>query len=163
MSRSRHSRTSTFLAAAFFGTRPWASRPSQNSLQPFVLRASEFWRFDPFATGSRTAAMCASLLLHRDGRRARIRPTATCAGRAPSRQARVVFVRTAARKFTTLSRGGGDEVAIWSEAGRPFCNRALLTYCNHWYRHPGSNGGPLDPQSCGRPYLRYSHIRYNLL
>jgi hypothetical protein len=49
-------------------------------------------------------------------------------GRAPSRQARVATVRTAARKFRTLFRGGGDEVAIWSgrEAFQPFA--PCLTY-----------------------------------
>jgi hypothetical protein len=47
-------------------------------------------------------------------------------GRAPSRQARIAFVQTAAKKIRTLFRGGGDEVAILDAPGRPFWQRALF-------------------------------------
>jgi hypothetical protein len=72
-----------------------------------------------------------SLLLGRD-----LDQLAPIAATEPERDLAVKIAPTGAshsfepllKKLSTLFQGGGDEVAIWSEAGRPFCVAPWLTY-----------------------------------
>jgi hypothetical protein len=56
------------------------------------------------------------------------------------------------RRDYPRGEGRGRAITAYPEANRAGFQGIRITSQSlifRWYRHPGSNGGPLDPQSCG--------------